>query len=44
MKIARVAPVAADDAAVADADDSNETEHDDERQTTYGVRPTGSGE
>ena len=45
MKIAREAPVAADGAAaVADADDSNETVCDDERQTMCGVRPTGSAE
>ena len=45
MKTAREAPVAADAAAaVADADDSNETERDDEHQTMCGVHPTGSAE
>jgi hypothetical protein len=45
MKTAREAPVAADAAAAdADADDSNETECDDEHQTMCGVHPTGSAE
>ena len=45
MKIATGAPVAVDGAAVADG--SNETMHDDERQTGYGVHlalPTDSAE